>query len=129
MKAEAEQFAESDKKERERIDKLNQADSMIFQTETFLNENGDKLPAGQKPAVEQALQQLKDAHKSGDIAAIDSAINNLNQVMQAASQQMYQGAANAGAQQDAGQQQYQGGQQTQSNPNDDVQDADFEEVK
>ena len=128
MKAEAEQFAESDKKERERIDKLNQADSMIFQTETFLNENGDKLPAGQKPAVEQALQQLKDAHKSGDIAAIDSAINNLNQVMQAASQQMYQGAANAGAQQDAGQQQYQGGQQTQSNPNDDVQDADFEEV-
>ena len=129
MKAEAEQFAESDKKERERIDKLNQADSMIFQTETFLNENGDKLPAGQKPAVEQALQQLKDAHKSGDIAAIDSAINNLNQVMQAASQQMYQGAANAGAQQDAGQQQYQGGQQTHSNPNDDVQDADFEEVK
>ncbi len=129
MKAEAEQFAESDKKERERIDKLNQADSMIFQTETFLNENGDKLPAGQKPAVEQALQQLKDAHKSGDIAAIDSAINNINQVMQAASQQMYQGAANAGAQQNAGQQQYQGGQQTQSNPNDDVQDADFEEVK
>ena len=129
MKAEAEQFAESDKKERERIDKLNQADSMIFQTETFLNENGDKLPAGQKPAVEQALQQLKDAHKSGDITAIDSAINNLNQVMQAASQQMYQGAANAGAQQNAGQQQYQGGQQAQSNPNDDVQDADFEEVK
>ena len=102
---------------------------MIFQTETFLNENGDKLPAGQKPAVEQALQQLKDAHKSGDITAIDSAINNLNQVMQAASQQMYQGAANAGAQQNAGQQQYQGGQQAQSNPNDDVQDADFEEVK
>ena len=129
MKAEAEQNAENDKRERERIDKMNQADSMIFQTETFLNENGDKLPAGQKPAVEQALQQLKDAHKSGDINAIDSAINNLNQVMQAASQQMYQGAANTGAQQGAGQQQYQGGQQAQSNPNDDVQDADFEEVK
>ena len=129
MKAEAEQNAENDKRERERIDKMNQADSMIFQTETFLNENGDKLPAGQKPAVEQALQQLKDAHKSGDITAIDSAIANLNQVMQAASQQMYQGAAGAGAQQGAGQQQYQGGQQAQSNPNDDVQDADFEEVK
>jgi len=128
MKAEAEANAENDKKERERIDKMNQADSMIFQTETFLNENGDKLGAD-KANVEAAVQQLKDAHKAGDIAAIDSAINNLNQVMQAASQKMYQqaGAGQPGA--DAGQQQYQGGQQTQSNPNDDVQDADFEEVK
>ena len=128
MKAEAEANAENDKKERERIDKMNQADSMIFQTETFLNENGDKLGAD-KANVEAAVQQLKDAHKAGDIAAIDSAINNLNQVMQTASQKMYQqaGAGQPGA--DAGQQQYQGGQQTQSNPNDDVQDADFEEVK
>ena len=127
MKAEAEANAENDKKERERIDKMNQADSMIFQTETFLNENGDKLGAD-KANVEAAVQQLKDAHKAGDVAAIDSAINNLNQVMQAASQKMYQqaGAGQPGA--DAGQQ-YQGGQQTQSNPNDDVQDADFEEVK
>ena len=134
MKAEAEQFAEADKKERERIDKMNQADSMIFQTETFLNENGDKLGAD-KANVEQAVQQLKDAHKSGDIAAIDTAINNLNQVMQAASQKMYQqagaqqpGGAGFGGQQ-AGGQGFQGGQQAQSNPNDDVQDADFEEVK
>ena len=129
MKAEAEQNAENDKKERERIDKMNQADSMIFQTENFLNENGDKLGAD-KASVEQAVQQLKDAHKSGDIQAIDTAINNLNQVMQAASQKMYQQAG--GAQPGAGagqQQQYQGGQQAQSNPNDDVQDADFEEVK
>ena len=126
MKAEAEQNAENDKRERERVDKLNQADSMIFQTETFLNENGDKLGAD-KANVEAAVQQLKDAHKSGDIAAIDNAINNLNQVMQAASAKMYQQAGpQPGA--DAGQQ-YQGGQQTQSNPNDDVQDADFEEVK
>ena len=127
MKAEAEANAENDKKERERIDKMNQADSMIFQTETFLNENGDKLGAD-KANVEAAVQQLKDAHKAGDVAAIDTAINNLNQVMQAASQKMYQqaGAGQPGA--DAGQQ-YQGGQQTQSNPNDDVQDADFEEVK
>ncbi len=128
MKAEAEQNAENDKRERERIDKMNQADSMIFQTENFLNENGDKLGAD-KANVEQAVQQLKDAHKSGDIAAIDNAINNLNQVMQAASAKMYQqaGAGQPGA--GAGQQQYQGGQQAQSNPNDDVQDADFEEVK
>ena len=74
MKAEAEQNAENDKKERERIDKMNQADSMIFQTENQLKELGDKLPTDQKPAIEQALQQLKDAHKAGDIAAIDNAI-------------------------------------------------------
>ena len=123
MKAEAEQNAENDKKERERVDKMNQADSMIFSTENFLKENGDKLPADQKPAVESALQQLKDAHKGGDLTAIDNAINNLNTVMQAASAQMYQGAGaqanpNAGAQ-----------QQTNNNSAEDIQDADFEEVK
>ncbi len=126
MKAEAEQNAEADKRERERIDKMNQADSMIFQTETFLNENGDKLGAD-KASVEQAVQQLKDAHKSGDVQAIDNAINNLNNAMQAASQKMYQ---QAGAGQQAGPGAgFQGGQQAQSSPNDDVQDADFEEVK
>jgi len=130
MKAEAEQFAEADKKERERIDKLNQADSMIFQTETFLNENGDKLGAD-KANVEQAVQQLKDAHKSGDVTAVDNAMNNLNTVMQAASQKMYQQTgAQPGGQQAGPGAGFQGGQQTQgSNPNDDVQDADFEEVK
>lgn len=92
MKAEAEQNAENDKKERERIDKLNQADSMIFTTENFLKDNGDKIPADQKPAIEEALSKLKDAHKSGDVSAIDTAINNLNTIMQAASQQMYQQA-------------------------------------
>jgi len=129
MKAEAEQFAEQDKKERERIDKMNQADSMIFQTETFLQENGDKLGAD-KQNVEQAVQQLKDAHKSGDVAAIDTAINNLNQVMQAASAKMYQQAGpqpGADPNQSSG---FQGGQQAQGhNPQDDIQDADFEEVK
>lgn len=90
MKAEAEQNAAADKAEREKIDKMNQADSMIFTTENFLKDNGDKIPADKKPGIEQALQQLKDAHKAGDAAAIDSAINNLNTVMQAASQQMYQ---------------------------------------
>ncbi|MBQ8628212.1 MAG: molecular chaperone DnaK [Prevotella sp.] len=130
MKAEAEANAEADKKEREKIDKLNQADSMIFQTETFLNENGDKLPADQKPAVENALNQLKDAHKSGDIAAIDSAIANMNTVMQAASQQMYSQAGSAQPGPDAASG-FNGGQQAggAQQPKDDIQDADFEEVK
>ena len=128
MKAEAEQNAAADKAEREKIDKMNQADSMIFTTENFLKDNGDKIPADKKPGIEQALQQLKDAHKSGDVAAIDSAINNLNTVMQAASQQMYQGGQQAGPQ---GAQGAQGGQQAQGGNGgaQDVQDADFEEVK
>ena len=128
MKAEAEQNAAADKAERERVDKMNQADSMIFTTENFLKDNGDKIPADQKPGIESALQQLKDAHKAGDVAAIDSAINNLNQVMQAASAQMYQGAQGAQPGADAGFNGAQGGQQT-GGQNDNVQDADFEEVK
>ena len=131
MKAEAEQNAENDKKERERVDKLNQADSMIFQTENQLNELGDKIPAQHKPAIEQALQQLKDAHKAGDVAAIDSAIAALNAAWQTASQQMYQqsGAAGqpGGDQFNGGQQA--SGQQASGNKADDIQDADFEEVK
>ena len=128
MKAEAEQNAEADKKERERVDKMNQADSMIFTTENFLKDNGDKIPADKKPAIESALQQLKDAHKSGDVAAIDNAINNLNTVMQGASAQMYQGAgqqAGAGANAQAGQQ----AQDNSTKSDDNIQDADFEEVK
>ena len=135
MKAEAEQNAAADKAEREKIDKMNQADSMIFTTENFLKDNGDKIPADKKPGIEQALQQLKDAHKSCDVAAIDSFIANLKTVMQAASQQMYQGAQ--GAQQGPGagagfNGQQAGGTQNNAGSNngaDDVQDADFEEVK
>ena len=128
MKAEAEQNAASDKAEREKIDKLNQADSMIFTTENFLKDNGDKIPADKKPGIEQALQQLKDAHKAADVAAIDSAIANLNNVMQAASAQMYQGGAQpgAGAQAGAGAQQQAGGD---AKGDETIQDADFEEVK
>ena len=128
MKAEAEQNAAADKAERERVDKMNQADSMIFTTENFLKDNGDKIPADQKPGIESALQQLKDAHKAGDVAAIDSAINNLNQVMQAASAQMYQGAQGSQPGADAGFNGAQVGQQA-GGQNDNVQDADFEEVK
>ena len=131
MKAEAEQNAENDKKERERIDKMNQADSMIFQTENQLKELGDKIPAQHKPAIEQALQQLKDAHKAGDINAIDTAIAALNTAWQTASQQMYQGA---GPQPGADQQQgpfynQQANGQQQAPKDDNIQDADFEEVK
>ena len=130
MKAEAEQNAENDKKERERVDKMNQADSMIFQTENQLKELGDKIPAEHKPAIEQALQQLKDAHKAGDVAAIDTAIAALNNAWQTASQQMYQGAQGAqpGADQFNGGQQA-GGQQQGAPKDDNIQDADFEEVK
>ena len=132
MKAEAEQNAENDKKERERVDKMNQADSMIFQTENQLKEIGDKIPAEHKPAIEQALQQLKDAHKAGDIAAIDTAIAALNTAWQTASQQMYQGAgAQPGADQQQGPfyNQQAGAQQQQAPKDDNIQDADFEEVK
>ena len=126
MKAEAEQNAENDKKERERVDKLNQADSMIFQTENQLKEIGDKIPAQFKPEIENALQQLKDAHKSGDIAAIDNAMNALNAAWQNASQQMYQQSGAAGQ---PGGDQFQGGQQSQQGPQQQAEDADFEEVK
>ncbi len=129
MKAEAEQNAAADKAEREKVDKMNQADSMIFTTENFLKDNADKIPADKKPGIEQALQQLKDAHKAADTAAIDTAIANLNNVMQAASAQMYQGGAQpgAGAQANAG-----AGAQTDNGgakSDDNIQDADFEEVK
>ena len=123
MKAEAEQNAAADKAEREKVDKLNQADSMIFTTENFLKDNADKIPADKKAPIETALQQLKDAHTAADIAAIDTATAALNTAVQEASAQMYQGGAQPGP--DAAQ----GGQQAESNPDDTVQDADFEEVK
>ena len=125
MKAEAQANADADKKEREKIDKLNQADSMVFQTENFLKENGDKIPADQKPAIEAAVEKLKNAHKAHDLAAIDAATAELNQVMQAASAQMYsQAGPQSGAQ--AGPQ---GNTQNSQDSNDNIQDADFEEVK
>ena len=134
MKAEAEANADADKKERERIDKVNQADSMIFQTENFLNDNKDKIPADDKPAIDAAIEALKKAKESGDIAQIDAAIDGLNKAMQTASQKMYAagGAGQPGAGFNPGDAGFQGGTQpndgAQSNGADDVQDADFEEV-
>jgi len=138
MKAEAEANAEADKKEREKIDKINEADSVAFQTENFMKENGDKVPAEDKPGIEAAIEDLKKAKDSGDVAQIDAAINALNQKMQAASQKMYAagaqpgaGAADPGAGFNAGGAGFQGGQQSgpsSQNNSDNVQDADFEEV-
>ena len=132
MKAEAAANAEADKKEKERIDKLNQADSMIFQTEKQLKELGDKLPADKKSQIEAALGKLKEAHKAQDIAAVDAAMNELNSVFQAASQEMYnaggaQGGAQAGP--NFGGQQAGGNTNNGNNDKDNVTDVDFEEVK
>ena len=124
MKDEAAANAAADAKEKERIDKINQADSMIFQTEKQLNELGDKLPADKKAPIEAALSKLKDAHKAQDIAAIDAAIAELNQVFHAASQEMY----NAQAQQGGPQPGSQGGA-SNDNGGDNITDVDFEEVK
>jgi len=134
MKAEAEANAEADKQAKETADKINQADSLIFQTEKQLKEYGDKLPADKKGPIEDALKKLKEAHAAKDIAAIDTAMNELNTVFQAASQEMYNASQQAqggpqGPQADpnAGPQ----GGPTDGQPKDDgeVTDVDFEEVK
>ena len=129
MKAEAEANAEADKKERERVDKLNQADSMIFQTENQLKELGDKIPADKKAPIEAALNKLKEAHKSQDLAAVEAATTELNNAWQAASAQMYQQGAQPGAEQPGAQAGPQPGANSSDNKKDDIQDADFEEVK
>ena len=128
MKAEAEANAAADKAEKERVDKINQADSMIFQTEKSLKDLGDKLPADKRSQIESALAKLKDAHSKQDIAAIDAAMKELETVFHAASQDMYNAQQQAGAQQ---------GPNPGANPNpgqggnggNDVTDVPFEEVK
>ncbi|MDD3569357.1 MAG: molecular chaperone DnaK, partial [Bacteroidales bacterium] len=96
MREEAKANEESDKRAREKVDKLNTADSLIFQTEKQLKEFGDKLPADKKGPIEQALAKLKDAHQKQDIEAIDAASNELNSVWQAASEEMYKAQAQQG---------------------------------
>lgn len=130
MKTEAEANAETDRKQREEIDKLNAADSMIFNTEKQLKEYGDKVPADKKSVIESALEKLREAHKEKNIAGIDQAMQELNNAWQAASQDMY----NAGQQQPGGQEAgpddggAQPGGQSPDGGNDDVTDVDFEEV-
>lgn len=127
MKAEAEANAEADKKMKEEVDKLNQADAMIFQTEKQLKEYGDKLPADKKSELEGVLAELKTAHSNKDISGIDTAMNKMNAIWQQASQQMYQNAGQTDAHQDNTSQQ--SGNSNSSNSNQHVEDADFEEVK
>ncbi len=135
MKTEAEAHAESDKKQKEEIDKLNAADSLIFQTEKQLKEFGEKLPADKKEPIEKGLTDLKEAHKNKDLAAIDTAMGALNTAWQAASAEMYQNAQGQEQQQAGGEQQQEEGQQASSDKKDDddddndVTDVDFEEVK
>ena len=130
MKAEAEANAETDRKAKEEIDKLNHADTLIFQTEKQLKEYGDKIPEDKREGIKKALEDLKTAHNSKDMAAIDTATEQLNKVWQVASEEMYkntQGNAQAGAEPGAD-----AGQQSSANtqPKDqDVTDVDFEEVK
>jgi molecular chaperone DnaK len=147
MKDEAAANAESDKREREKIDKLNHADSVIFQTEKQLKEIGDKIPADKRSPIEAALNKLKEAHKAQDIAGVDAGIAEVNNAFQAASQEMYnaQAQANAGGAQGgnpftdpnspfAGAGGPFGANPNAGNPNadgrgDSITDVDFEEVK
>ncbi len=121
MKQEAEANADADKATRERVDKLNAADSLIFQTEKSLKEYGDKIPAEKKQPIEDALTRLKDAHKAQDVDACEKLMGELNAAFGAASEEMYkatqEGQANGGA------------NNTSSTADADVTDVDFEEVK
>jgi molecular chaperone DnaK len=145
MRAEAEANADADRKQKEEIDKLNHADSMIFQTEKQLKEYGDKLPADKKQEIESVLSELKTAHAAKDLAGIDAATAKMNEIWQQASQQMYQnsGAGNAqgnpftdpnnpfagaGGPFDGSAPPNNGGNPNSQNSGG-VEDADFEEVK
>ena len=126
MRDEAKANEAADKAEKERIDKINAADAMIFQSEKNLKEYGDKIPADKKGAIENALGQLKEAHKSSDIAAIERATEALNTAWHAASEDMAKAAqAQQGANPNPGAQGPAGGQTS----SEEVKDVDFEEVK
>jgi molecular chaperone DnaK len=130
MKSEAEAHAEEDKKAKERIDKLNSADAMVFQTEKQMKEYGDKLPADKKAEIESAVEELKTAHKAEDIPAIDAAMEKMNNLWQAASQEMYQNTQAGGqAPPPGGQPGPDGGDGgSKGGGDDEVTDVDFEEV-
>ena len=129
MKEEAAANAAADAKEKERIDKINQADSMIFQVEKSLKDLGDKIPADKKSQIESALTKLKEAHKNQDIDAIDATMKELETAFHAASQDIYNAQQQAGAQQQGPQPgANQGAQQGGNNNGDNVTDVPFEEV-
>ena len=124
MKREAEANAEADRKAKEEADKVNQADSMIFNTEKQLKEFGDKIPADKKAAIESALEQVKEAHKNKDLTAIDSSLQTLNAAWEAASKDLYNASQQAGAEG-----QPQGEAANPTNAGDGVTDVPYEEVK
>ena len=127
MRDEAKANEESDKQAREKVDKINTADSLIFQTEKQLKEFGDKLPADKKSAIEAALGKLKEAHKSQDVAQIDAAMAEMNTVWQAASEELYKNSQ--GQPQGEPEAEPQGNPKADKGPTDEVTDVDFEEVK
>ncbi len=128
MREEAKANEEADRKARERVDKLNAADSMIFQTEKQLKEFGDKLSSDKRSEIEKALGRLKDAHKSQDISAIDHALADLNNAWQKASEEMYRTAQASGATASGPGPDTSAGSSKKSG-NEEVTDVDFEEVK
>ena len=124
MRAEAKANETTDKAAREKVDKVNQADSLIFQTEKQLKEFGDKLPADKKAPIETALGKLKDAHKSQDVAGIDAAVAEVNNAWTAASEELYKATQQPGGSNGGGQQASAG-----AGGGENVTDAEFEEVK
>jgi molecular chaperone DnaK len=136
MKAEAAVNADRDKQERERVEKVNQADSLIFQTEKQLKEYGDKIPSDKKAPIESALNELREAHKSQDLGRIDAAVTRMNEAWTAASEELYKATQGAGGPQAgadgggfAGGANAGGGQQGAGSTGENVTDAEFEEVK
>jgi molecular chaperone DnaK len=126
MKAEAAANADTDKQAKERAEKLNMADSLIFQTEKQMKEIGDKIPGDKKAAIESALTELKEAHKIQDMARVDKATEDMNNAWQAASQDIYSAQQNAGG--DAGAQDAPNTGGNNQNTTEDVTDVEFEEV-
>ncbi|QYJ67631.1 molecular chaperone DnaK [Flavobacterium litorale] len=126
MRSEAEANAEADKEAKEKVDKLNEADGMIFQTEKQLAEFGDKLSDANKQPIQEALEALKKAYETKDVATIQPALDKINEAWKNASEEMYKAQAESGAQGGAEQAQPQG---EQGAADDEVQDVDFEEVK
>ncbi|MEP0985314.1 molecular chaperone DnaK [Ekhidna sp.] len=129
MKQEAEANAEADKEAKEKVEKVNQADSMIFQTEKQLKEFGDKLSEGNKTAIEGALTKLKEAHGKQDLAEIDAALEAMNNAWQAASQEMYAAQQEAGGAEAGAEGADPGAGASENGSADDVSDVEFEEVE
>ena len=129
MKKDAEANAEADAKSKESVDKLNSADSMIFQTEKQLKEFGEKLSDDKKKPIEEALKELKSAHESKDLGSIDTAMEKINEAWKVASEEMYAAQQQASGASAGADNEQQGQPEANANEGDNVEDVDFEEVK